>query len=107
MTALINKLVVVFGVNAALTATYAKKEVIYTDGTTKMAFPTDKISGKPEGVYDVKLTVKAPAAETVEEPLAYELTETFRAPVVAPKPTATKAAVKQTPNIGFEARARC
>lgn len=107
MSALINKLVVVFGVNTALTATYAKKEVAYTDGTTKMVFPTDKVSAKADGVYDVKLTVKPPAAEAEESPLVYELTETFREAVAAPKPTATKAAAKQTPNIGFEARARC
>lgn len=107
MSALINKLVVVFGVNAKLTATYSKKEVVYTDGTTKMVFPTDKASAKANGVYDVSLTVTPQAPEAEESPLTYQLTETFRAEEVTAKPTATKPAASQTPNIGFEARTRC
>ena len=106
---IINKLVAVFGLNTALTATYVAGNVVYADGSTTLSFPVGKdgVEDKKPGVYNAELKEKPAVEGTEEAAVEYELVETL-APV---QPTAAaapevKPRAKQTPDFGFQGRER-
>lgn len=87
------KLATIFGLGAALTATYSKSNVAYTDGKTKLEFPVTEENTKDAGIYDVKVV-----SET-------EVTETFKEAAKAATAAGSKTSqvgARQSPSYGFQ-----
>ena len=108
----LSKLVAVFGVNAPLKAIYTSETVAYSDGTATLAFTAGKdgVEAKAPGQYDAVLKQKevpqGDVADTAERQVEYELVETFVKEVAAAEKPKAVPKVKQTPDRGFEGRAR-
>lgn len=93
MSSSAQKLAIVFGIGAALTATYGKTKVAYTDGKTKLEFDLTDETKKDAGVYDVKVVSDTEVTETFKE--------AAKAEAAAGSKTGTSTA-KQSPSYGFQ-----
>lgn len=91
------KLAVVFGIGAALTATYGKDDVVYSDGKSSLSFKLTDDTRKPVGLYDVTVISETELAETLA-PIQ---------PTVAAPTTVVKPAAKQSPSFGYGSKVPC
>lgn len=92
-TSTASKLAIVFGIGAALTATYSKGKIVYADSKSKLEVDRPGNDDKVNGVYDVTITSDTEITEVYRTPPAAD------AALAGAKTTATTG--RSSPNYGF------